>query len=112
MRAHLHDLRAEVDDQDLVDGFAADWRRAVTDRPTVALLEYTEKLTSDPSSVTGDDVDRLRAAGWDDRGITDAAQVIAYFNYINRLAEGLGVDPEEWIDEVGREIDQPDEEAR
>jgi alkylhydroperoxidase family enzyme len=40
------------------------------------------------------DADALRAAGWDDRAIHDAAQVVAYFNYINRIADGLGVDPE------------------
>jgi alkylhydroperoxidase family enzyme len=42
-------------------------------------------------------VDALRAHGWDDASIHDAIQVIAYFNYINRIAEGVGVDPEpEW----------------
>jgi alkylhydroperoxidase family enzyme len=40
------------------------------------------------------DVRRLREAGWSDRAIHDAAQVIAYFNYINRVADGLGVDLE------------------
>ena len=39
-------------------------------------------------------VDLLREAGWDDRAIHDGCQVIAYFNYINRIADGLGVDPE------------------
>jgi alkylhydroperoxidase family enzyme len=42
-------------------------------------------------------VEALRAHGWDDAAIHDAIQVIAYFNYINRIAEGVGVDPEpEW----------------
>ncbi len=41
------------------------------------------------------DVDTLRKLGWSDRAIHDAAQVTAYFNYINRLADGLGVDLEE-----------------
>jgi alkylhydroperoxidase family enzyme len=43
------------------------------------------------------DVAALRAAGVDDAAIHDAAQVIAYFNYINRVADGLGVDPEPGI---------------
>lgn len=47
--------------------------------------------------MTQGDVDGLRAAGFDDRAIHDAAQVIGYFNYINRLADGLGVDPEGWL---------------
>jgi alkylhydroperoxidase family enzyme len=42
-------------------------------------------------------VERLRVAGFDDRAIHDATQVIGYFNYINRLADGLGVDRETWI---------------
>ena len=40
------------------------------------------------------DVEALRAAGWQDREIHDACQVVAYFNYVNRLADGLGVAPE------------------
>ena len=43
------------------------------------------------------DLDALRQHGFDDRAIHDAAQVIGYFNYINRIAHGLGVKPEEWI---------------
>jgi len=58
------------------------------------LLEYAEKLTRTPGEVGEEDVERLRGLGWTDVAIHDAAQVIAYFNYINRLADGLGVDPE------------------
>ncbi|CAN5736745.1 hypothetical protein BH23ACT5_BH23ACT5_11000 [soil metagenome] len=68
----------------------------------MALLEYTELLTRSPAAVTARETETLRAAGWDDRAITDATQVCAYFNYINRIAEGLGVDAESWIDEGGR----------
>jgi len=91
--AHWHDLRAEVGD-DLADRVRSDWRTAGLDGKTEALLEYCEQLTQSPSEMTGADVQRLRAAGWDDRAVHDAAQVIAYFNYINRVADGLGVDPE------------------
>ena len=42
------------------------------------------------------DVERLRAAGFDDRAIHDATQAVAYFNYINRVADGLGTDPEDF----------------
>lgn len=44
-----------------------------------------------------EDIDRLRAAGLADRAIHDATQVIAYFNYINRVADALGVEPESFI---------------
>ncbi len=101
MRAHLHDLRAEVDDDELVDRFADDWRTAGLDDATTALMAYADKLTRAPATCGADDVVALRGAGWDDRAVTDATQVVAYFNYINRIAEGLGVDLEDWIDERG-----------
>ncbi|MDJ0952643.1 MAG: hypothetical protein QNJ81_03085 [Acidimicrobiia bacterium] len=85
----------------MVDRFAADWRTAGLDAATTALLEYTEKLTRTPQLCDEADVERLRTAGWDDRAIHDATQVCAYFNYINRIADGLGVEPEDWIDELG-----------
>ena len=43
------------------------------------------------------DINNLRTQGFDDDQITIATQVIAYFNYINRIADGLGVDPEDWM---------------
>ena len=52
------------------------------------------KMTREPASITPEDLDRLRNTGLDDRAISDATQVIAYFNYINRVADGLGVDLE------------------
>lgn len=59
-----------------------------------ALCDYAVKLTQTPNQITREDVDRLRAAGLSDRAITDAVMVIAYFNFINRVADGLGVDLE------------------
>ena len=43
------------------------------------------------------DIQALRAQGWDDRAIHDATQIIAYFNYINRVADALGVEPESFV---------------
>jgi uncharacterized peroxidase-related enzyme len=100
--AHLHDLRDEVADPDIVDRIAADWRNAGLDPADVALCEYTEKLTRSPSSIGAEDIAALRAVGFDDQGISSATQVIAYFNYINRIADGLGVPAEDWLDDDGR----------
>jgi uncharacterized peroxidase-related enzyme len=62
-----------------------------------ALCDYAVKLTAEPASVGRADADALRAHGWDDAAIHDAIQVISYFNYINRIAEGVGVEDEpEW----------------
>jgi len=85
-----------------VDRFAADWRTAGLDAPTEALLDYVDRLTRAPASVGAADARHLRSFGLSDRAITDAVQVCSFFNYINRIAEGLGVDPEPWLDEAGR----------
>jgi alkylhydroperoxidase family enzyme len=52
--------------------------------------------------VSPEDLDRLRDVGFDDRAIHDAVQVVGYFNYITRVADGLGVDPEEFIEPWGK----------
>ena len=92
--AHSYDLRAEVEDDELVEAIGTDYRRADVDPKTRAVLDYAAKLTAEPSSVTQADIANLRALGWADRAIHDAAQAVAYFNYINRIADGLGVDLE------------------
>ena len=79
---------------------AKDYRDAKNLSPRErALCDYAVKLTRDPGHVTRTDLDPLRAAGLGDRDLHDAVQVIAYFNYINRVADGLGTDLEEWMPE-------------
>ncbi|MBW3664988.1 MAG: hypothetical protein KY469_17980 [Actinobacteria bacterium] len=73
------------------------------DPATRALLEYADKLTRTPGACSRADVDVLRGVGWSDAAISDCAQVCSYFNYINRIADGLGVDDEPWIDDRGYE---------
>ena len=85
----------------MVDRFAADWRTAGLGPATEALLQYTEKLTSEPAIVEADDIAVLRSHGFDDEGISSCIQVVADFNYINRIAEGLGAEAEDWIAEDG-----------
>lgn len=64
------------------------------------MLDYVLKLTRDPGGMTANDAGALRAAGFDDRAILDICQVASYYNYVNRLADGLGVELEEhWHDE-------------
>ena len=68
-----------------------------------ALCRYALALTLEPWTVRRSDVDALRAAGLTDRDIVDANQVAAYFNYVNRIADGLGVELEdEWPAEQRR----------
>ena len=76
---------------------ARDWRQASLSSADRALCEYAAKLTHHPHDMTPADLDALRAQGFDDRAIHDATQVIGYFNYINRVADALGVEPEDFI---------------
>jgi uncharacterized peroxidase-related enzyme len=94
VQAHANDLRAEVNDHTLVQAVMDDYRVAELDAPTRLLLDYAVKLTRQPAAISEVDVQQLRHAGLSDRAIHDAAQVTAYFNYINRVADGLGVDLE------------------
>lgn len=59
------------------------------------VLNYAEKLTKDPSSITKIDIQKLKDKGLSDKDILDLNQVVAYFNYVNRLADGLGIELEE-----------------
>lgn len=61
------------------------------------MLEFAERVTRAPARMTSDDIAALRSSGLTDEAIHDAAQVIAYFNYINRLADCLGIDPEDGL---------------
>ncbi len=67
------------------------WRRVALEEKTRALLDVAERLTSAPDASSEHDIERLRCVGWDDTAIHDAVQIISYFNYINRVADALGV---------------------
>ena len=58
------------------------------------MLDFAVKLTRTPGEMSRADADALRDHGLGDRAIHDIVQVVAYFNYINRVADGLGVDLE------------------
>jgi uncharacterized peroxidase-related enzyme len=63
------------------------------------MLDFAAKLTREPAAVEAGDLDRLLRHGFDDAAIHDIVQVAALFNYYDRLADGLGIDPEpEWPD--------------
>jgi uncharacterized peroxidase-related enzyme len=82
--AHTDDLRAEV---------AAEGERAETEADR-RMLDFAVKLTQEPRSMTREDVEALRAAGFSDTAIHDIVQITGFFAYYNRLADGLGIDPE------------------
>lgn len=81
----------------LVDGLLAAEPVAalpLTDRER-ALVAYADKLTHAPASVEARDVDALRRHGLDDLAIHDACAIVAYFAFVNRIADGLGVEVED-----------------
>jgi uncharacterized peroxidase-related enzyme len=62
-----------------------------------ALCDFAVRLTREPASVSQEEIARLREHGWSDAGIHDVIQVVAFFNYINRVADAVGIGPEpEW----------------
>lgn len=87
-------MRLVTRDDALTDSVMRDPTTAPLDARARAFIAYAVKLTRAPSAVTLEDIDALRAAGLGDRGIHDLACVVAYFNFVNRTAEGLGVELE------------------
>ena len=94
MESHEADLRAEVGDPDRVARCQQDYRLAGLDARSVALLDLAVKLTRAPRDMEAADVDRLRDFDYSDADIVHAVQLISYFNYVNRVLDCLGVDPE------------------
>ena len=86
----------------MVDRFVVDLRSAGLGTSTLALLEFADKLTNTPAAVDTSDVATLRRHGFDDPAISSVTQVVAYFSYINRVAEGLGVPSEDWLEADGK----------
>lgn len=78
----------------LARAIAADYRSTELEPADRAMLDFAAKLTKAPASVEPDDLEELRRHGFDDAAIHDIVQVAALFNYYNRLADGLGIDPE------------------
>lgn len=76
---------------------ARDWRSAPLAPADRALCTFAARLTTSVAAMGADDVAALRAHGFDDVAVHDAAQVVAYFAYINRIAEALGVELETFV---------------
>jgi uncharacterized peroxidase-related enzyme len=74
-----------------------DYTRADLEPRVRVLCDLALQMTHEPASVGAEDIERVRAHGWSDAGIHDAIQVISYFNYINRVADAVGIEDEpEW----------------
>jgi uncharacterized peroxidase-related enzyme len=78
-------------DKALVEALEKDYTTAPISEQDRVMLDYVIKVTKDATKVWKDDHERLRAAGFDDRGILQITLIAAWFNYINRVADALGV---------------------
>lgn len=79
-----------------------DWKSAPLPEADRALCELAAKLTHQQHAASAADLEALRSLGLDDRAIHEAVQVIAYFNYITRIADALGVELEPDAPRYGR----------
>lgn len=84
-------------DDELAEAVKKDYRGAPIDAKTRLILDFAVRLTLEPRAVDRDSVEVLRAGGWTDEEILTAAHIVGFFNYYVRLAEGLGVEPEEFM---------------
>ena len=87
----------ESGNEELARQVQIDWRVADLSEREQALCTYAEKLTLTTQKMTPADLNPLKSQGLGDAGILDLTQVVAYFNYINRIADGLGVDLEPFM---------------
>ena len=95
---HFTNARILIDDQEksekIIEAFEQRKPDLVFSGRELAFLEYAEKLTTEVGSMGKEDYDRMREVGCDDGEILEVNQVVAYFNYSNRLLNGLGVTTE------------------
>lgn len=94
---HRRGLRRLLRDDDLAAAIERDWTTAALSLKRVAMLKFAVKLTVTPSAVNDADVEALRSAGFSDRDILDIVEVVGYYAYANRVADGLGLELETWI---------------
>ena len=78
-------------DAELVKALQEDYRTAPISEQDQVMLDYVAQLTRDATRVSRQDHERLRAIGFNDRAILQITLIASWFNYINRVADGLGV---------------------
>jgi len=85
-----------IENEKLVEQLKVDFRVAEIDKKDLAMLEYVTKLTFEPWAMKESDVENLRKSGFSDEAILDICQVAGYYAFVNRLADGLGVELEDY----------------
>jgi uncharacterized peroxidase-related enzyme len=91
VESHAEFLRRVSLDEELAAALRRDHTQADLSPADRAMLDYVAKLTRHAYRVTPEDLDGLRGHGFDDRAILQINLIASYFNFINRVADGLGV---------------------
>jgi uncharacterized peroxidase-related enzyme len=78
-------------DEELVRALQDDYKTAPISEQDRVMLDYVLQLTKDATRIQAADHKRLRAVGFDDQGILQITLIASWFNYINRVADALGV---------------------
>lgn len=97
---HAEGLRRLVKDESLVEAIRTDYTTAPITLAERALLDYAVKLAREPWAMQQEDIERLRSAGWSDAAVLDLVIVTAYYAFVNRIAQGLGVELESRWDQA------------
>ena len=97
MTHHRRGLRRLLRDDDLAEAIVSDFETADISDKRKTMLRYASKLTRAPAKVVEEDVAALRQAGFGDLDILHIVEVVGYFAYANRIADGLGIPLEDWI---------------
>jgi len=100
--SHSAALRKLTKDPVLVDRLATGYKTAGLEPKERAMLDFAVKLTTESHRSTEADIEALRQAGWSDEDVFDIAEVAAMFNFTNRLASGMGWQPNDEYFTLGR----------
>jgi uncharacterized peroxidase-related enzyme len=105
MTHHGEFLRKLTKDDELVEALQNDYKQAKLEAKDKVMLEYAVKLTREPNQITKDDIEALKKEDFGDRDILDINQITSLFNYINRMALGLGVELEDTYESSYEKMD-------
>ena len=97
MTAHGEALRTESNDDQLVEGVKQDYTRLDLSPAERAMLDYAVKLTVAPSTAAREDINELRAHGFDDRDILDIIYVVCLYNFNDRMADATGISGHDFL---------------
>jgi len=95
---HRRGLRRLLKDDDLLARIESNWTTAGLGERRSGMLAFAERLTRTPGAMKREDVDALRSLGFTDRDVLDIVDVVAYYAYANRIADGLGITIEPWTE--------------